>query len=122
MSESNKAFTDFVKGLTSDAQKAAKPDKCNGRIYRAAVNTFLNSRGDIVYKELFRFMKRMSCKGCEQCGYLSDDLHEELACQTFKTPADVEHGALYRLATTNIGYDYETGICDSWDIELIKIK
>jgi len=120
MTESGKAFIDFVHNMKLDTPEHRKD--CKGKVYRASVNTFVNPKGDIVHKESFRFLRRSSCGGCEKCSYLDDDLHEELACGHFEVPADVKHGALYRLATTNVGYDYETGICDSWDTELILIK
>lgn len=67
-----------------------------------------------------RLLKRKSCKGCDQCGYLRDDLHERMCDEGIILP-EIEHDALYTIKVTNVSHDYESGFVDDWDLEAVKI-
>ena len=68
-------------------------------------------------------MKRMSCKGCEQCGYLIGDLRDQMWENGLSPIVDtLEDKALYKLVVDNVSYDRESGIVDDWDIVFEKVK
>lgn len=99
------------------------PQQCNSLIFKAKVNVFLNSKNEFVYQQRMIPMKKLSCKGCNQCGFLLEELDERISNKDFSMiPENIEHGALYRLETTHISRDWETGIIDDWDLEFIKIE
>ena len=96
---------------------------CNGMIFKASINDHLANDGSVVYQLRLRPMKRLSCPGCEQCGYLADDLRETMACgcPPIIDVAKVDQGQLFRLAVTNISMDHETGYAEDWDYEFIPL-
>lgn len=103
-------------------EKKEEISKCKGRIYRAKVNHFLNKNEHYIYQERMIPMKRMSCEGCDVCGWADEHLRE---FSYFDTPLimdePIKHDQLYELIVCNLGYDWETGICDEWDLAFVKI-
>lgn len=98
-------------------------EQCNGRIYRAKLNTFINQKGEYIYQERMVPVKRLSCKGCERCGWEEENLSEFIANEVpIIMEKSIEHNALYRLECCNLNYDFETGICDDWDLSFVKIE
>ena len=89
---------------------------CKGLVYRLSINQFINKRGQIIYKETMTPLKRESCPGCEQCGWLKDALKEQIAIEDAVSFDDMEHNAKYYLTTTNESRDWETGIIDDYDL------
>lgn len=95
-------------------------NECKGLIFRGYVThyigvdyTTLNERKGL------KLLKRKSCNGCEGCGnrlemigeYLNDGLIDF---------SPVEDGKLYRIAIVNIVRDWETGIIDEWEYEIVE--
>ena len=97
-------------------------EPCKGLFFRGKNNMFVNDRNEYVYQERMTPLKRMSCKGCSQCGPLLDDLHEWIAGGQGPVINDLEHGALYRLEITNVQTDWESGYADDWDLEFVRVK
>jgi len=102
-------------------EKYNKPE-CKGQIYRCNVNMFLNSSGNYVEKVTMRHLRTKSCRGCECCGYLEDDLREFIAIGEGASirPA-IKHGELYRLQIVDVGVDWETGAADEWHIAFVLL-
>lgn len=99
---------------TADTHK-----ECNGLIFRGYSSTFYKD-GHIGQKQGVRLLKRKSCPGCEKCGWLLDEISEEIACDAIIFP-NIEHGKEYTIRVINISHDYETGHCDGYDLEIVKI-
>lgn len=97
--------------------------ECKGLVYRAKVNIFLNSKDEFVYQQRMVPMKKMSCPGCVNCGFIKEDLDERISNQDYSmVPEKIEHNALYRLDATHFSRDWESGWVDDWDLEFIKIS
>lgn len=92
---------------------------CNGKIYRCRDSHYVDKKGSIVYKTTFRLMKSLSCKGCEHCGFLDEEINETLDAGI--VVKDIIDGRLYMLQHTNISRDWETGFADDWDLELVLL-
>ena len=106
----------FTFDMVTEMQPA---EKCKGLFFRGYRSTFVNN-DHIGERQGARFLKRLSCPGCDQCGYLMDDAVEANSCGSLIIPK-IENGALYQLKITNISKDWETGYADSWDTELVKV-
>ena len=102
--------------------KSSEKETCKGRIYRGRVNAYV-SNDTYVYQEKMVFLKRLSCKGCDSCGFLIDDLQERSFEPKRYGPIikNIEDGELYELKVVNIQKDWETGYADDWDLEFVKI-
>ena len=121
MDNPHSKFNDFAMALT-EVDTLATILECKGQIYKASMSSFIGSHGDIVDKMVFRPQKRKSCPGCDQCGYLLDDMREAIACGTFIFPNNPVQGKLYMLAIINMSRDWETGIIDEWDTTLLPLE
>jgi len=96
--------------------------ECKGRIYRCRKRHFLTKRGECVYITEFVPQKRLSCPGCEKCGYIDDYLSECMSEDDGVNFDDVEDGELYSLigcSATCGSYDCEE--IDFW-LEYVKVK
>lgn len=95
-----------------------KPN-CKGRVYRCRINNYVGNNGEIVAKTSFIPLLRKSCRSeeCQFCGWQEEDVYN-----LFPLCKNPKHGAMYRLDTTNVTTDWETGIVDGWDLELVEVK
>jgi len=114
-------MTNIIFELSEGAKPKDPTKQCKGLIFRGKRNAFISGRGDYVYTERMALLKRKSCKGCERCGYMMEELEEFLSNDYLPIiPTHLENGQLYKLTVTNISKDWETGIVDDWDLEFIK--
>lgn len=102
--------------------KENKTNLCDGLLYRCRINNFINNSGVYIEKVSFVPLKRMSCKGCEQCGFLIDDLKEFLANETPPIYDNLENGAIYELVVCNVSTDWESGYVDDWELCFKKVE
>lgn len=93
---------------------------CNGDIYRASTSWFENSNGDYEYRVKFRHLKRKSCPGCKQCASIKECANEMSESIIF--PLEPKHGSLWKLSITNVSTDWESGVVDDWDVELVEYQ
>lgn len=110
--------------LSLDETNPEPKPTCNGLVFRYEKTAWIGSAGDINFKDRFRPIKSKSCTGCEECGYLQDELQERLSEYSngwdiiiCDNPID---GKLYTPSVTNISRDWETGLVDDWDIEFTE--
>jgi hypothetical protein len=107
-----------------------QPEPCKGQIYRCERTSYVGSGGDVNFKIRFRPLKRMSCPGCEFCGWVDDDLHERLNEFYYKFDPgshpiihdNCEHGKLYELKITGVSTDWESGVVDDYDLTFVEVK
>ncbi len=107
--------------LTLDLTKEEK-ETCKGLFFRVRKSSFMDSRGAICFNLHFVPLIRMSCKGCESCYYMYDDLRE----RNYDVDGgigwrdDLKNGDTVELKVTNIHRDWESGYIDDWDLEFQK--
>ena len=99
--------------LTSDDKES-----CNGIIYKADVQHCSTARG-VLFSIRLNKMKRLSCPGCKQCGFIEDDLGMVSLIWPIIGIEKAEHNKLYALVPCNESRDYESGYIDSWDLKLV---
>ena len=99
-----------------------KVARCKGLVYRCSVQEFMTEKR-LVRQIEFRLLKRRSCPGCDQCGFMLDDLRDRLDpfCSGIYWPQQPKHNGLYSPRVTNITKDWESGIVDDWDVEMVEV-
>lgn len=91
---------------------------CKGLIFRGYNKQFKTKAGFCQKIEL-RFMKRISCKGCLDCGGLMESVQMHLECDlNFLGFDKVEHDKYYTFRFINLSRDWESGLIDDYDIEI----
>jgi len=90
---------------------------CNGLIFRADVNAYVNSKGTYVCQEKMILLKRKSCLTCETCISLEELLSEGVAEGRLPIINNIKHERLYSLHVVNKTTDWETGWVDDYDLE-----
>lgn len=93
--------------------------QCKGRYFRGYVTRYKTKYG-FAEKVEVRPLQRMSCPGCEHCGWIEDDLNNglELGYLSFE---GIEDGKIYMLQSFNEHRDWETGIVDEYDLKFVEI-
>lgn len=101
-------------------------DQCPGMVFRCIHSqyAYLDQRGRVIWgdRTVMRQLKKESCEGCSNCGYLYDSLSEFVGESPTDIRPEIEHGAKYRLTVVDIHKDWETGIVDDWNLAFIKIE
>lgn len=91
-------------------------EPCKGQLYRCRINNHVH--GDrITFQTTFTLLRRRSCKGCDKCGWVEDDLREMMPL----FPKNPQDGAVYAISIANAQRDWESGWIDSWDLVLEKV-
>lgn len=98
-----------------------KENACKGQIFKADVSFYRTSRGFAETTKL-NLMKRMSCPGCEYCGWVFEEISKIGYGYDFTIPNEIEHGKFYTLVMTNPNRDWETGVVDDWDVEVVEFE
>lgn len=84
--------------LTFEDNSVEPAKACKGLFYRAQIAMFKTDRG---FAQSWRLnkLKRMSCRGCEKCGPLEDDLQEFLSMEEFPElpKGGLVNGSVYTL-------------------------
>ena len=69
---------------------------CKGHVYRARVSTYIGKRGELVDIRKLIPLKRLSCSGCEICGWIDDDL-SKMGVESISNFDEIEDGKRYEL-------------------------
>lgn len=87
----------------------SKKEPCKGRFYRYTQSAYRANDGSVQTKETFKLLKRDSCKGCEKCGWIEEDIAEVISWEEGIPVYDTfQHGDTAYWFTD--GYrDYEYG-------------
>ena len=94
---------------------------CKGKIYRANVSHCRTERG-VLFSVRLNELKRLSCPGCKVCGLLDEALGDIDNDWHLIGIEHAEHGKLYKIEIRDRGVDWETGICEDWDLELVEVE
>ena len=98
------------------------PEKsCKGRIFRYRTNMCLSSAGVAVLKHEFSPMHKLSCGGCNDCGWVDDSLDEDIFAEKFPIMEDLNSGDLCKITIVNASTDWETGTVDDYDLKFKKL-
>ena len=111
--------------LTEIVEKKSESKKvCKGLFFRANCNTYFQyNKGTITRKVTLKLLKRLSCKGCEKCGWMLAGDFSEISEDYSNVIFDhVKNGKIYTPVVVNISKDWETGYCDDYDIEMQEVK
>jgi hypothetical protein len=92
---------------------------CAGLYFRGKVNNYM-SNGKYVYQESMSLLKRISCNGCDECGWILDDIKESTGNGKPPIINAIKDGEVYRVIVTNESNDWETGIIDDYDLEFVE--
>ncbi|MFA5355284.1 MAG: hypothetical protein WC302_00900 [Candidatus Paceibacterota bacterium] len=99
--------------------KLAEEKICQGIFFRGSVSKYYSGL-KIAYHQELKLLKRKSCSGCPECAWIWDDL--AMSMDNFIWPKVIKHGALYSIRITNKHRDWESGIVDDYDIEILEVK
>ena len=109
-------------GLTFEIKPAEEPSDpkvdCKGLLFRVRESRYRAAGDTIAFRREYRFLKKKSCPGCNQCGYLWDDLAE----RNYEVIDGGNDGDIVQLRVTNISTDWETGYADDWDLGMFPQK
>lgn len=94
--------------------------QCKGLIFRCTVNTFVNAKGEYIHQERMIPMKRLSCPGCENCGFIRDNFREYTE-ENLVGVDKIEHGRLYRLRIIEGPPNWKTGVPDDFEMEFLML-
>ena len=97
---------------------------CKGLVFRGFHSMFVAGDMTIQRKEGIRLLKRKSCQGCPECEFnywMMDNIREEVSMGSLIMP-EIHHGELYTVRVINETRDWETGIVDSWETEVILME
>ena len=111
--------------LHLDKQAQQKEPECRGQIYRYTESQWISDRGDWHHTERMVHQKRLSCPGCQHCGWVTDSLGEDCTSSGGYVPridASRFPGNYFRISTENLGHDPETGCLDQWDVWFQSIR
>lgn len=119
------ALFSSVEKVVREAMKEVVP--CKGKIFRCNKSMYTyNDRGTIIWGEkvVMRELKKKSCPGCENCGYFDDDLSDMTndGGDLVSIRPEIEHNALYKLEVVDVTIDYESGLCDGYELAFIKVE
>jgi hypothetical protein len=101
------------------ADAPAKVSQCKGLLFRVRESRFMSaSSGAIVHKREYVPLKRKSCQGCGECGWIVDDLRE----REFVVIDGGKDGDIVSIHIANICRDWETGYIDDCDLKFSVVK
>jgi len=114
----NEISTSLILPLNKEQEQYSKVT-CKGLFFRGHSNLFY-TKNKVRLNQSVTLLKRMSCPGCEKCGWMLEDLAEIISCENLIFP-DIAEGGLYTLIVSNISTDWETGLVDSYALEFKEI-
>lgn len=107
--------------LTLEAD-APTSNQCKGRYYRYLETAFIGKGGRVVSQQELRPLKKISCPGCEHCGWEQGDLQEGVANEGgayLEFVPELKSGDIARLVFVEDGRDWESGHLDDWHLKVV---
>lgn len=111
-------------GILSKFKHKVHKDPCKGQVFKAQVRRFQRtSQSFVICQQVSLILqKRLSCPGCEHCGWTEDTLLECMYCDTPMNFDELVDGKYYRTTFTNVSTDWETGYVDDFDIAFVEVN
>lgn len=100
-----------------------KEDPCKGVFFRYTENNYAYG-GKIVLSCQIKMLKSKSCRGCDKCGWLLDDINEGVAnfgADHLELPPDLKHGDVVELVFVVDSTDWESGYVDDSHLKVVKV-
>ncbi len=94
-------------------------NKCKGLFFRGKINSYYIEGKKIVQAFEINLLKKMSCKGCDQC-YGFWDYYNTCGTEDIDI-TEIKHGKIYSPKFIADIHDWETNIVDEWHYELEEI-
>ena len=69
-------------------------NQCKGLFWRGRVSSYLSDHQSIEVRKSLKLLKRKSCSGCSQCGYIWEYLQEDLSYVTVDYIPNIKNGKL----------------------------
>ncbi len=75
-----------------------EPEECIGLLWRGKVSTWVKD-GTINSRTTLTLLKKRSCPGCSECGWIEEFLQEDIALMDKEDTilSSIEHNKLYRI-------------------------
>lgn len=108
----------MVKTKKEQVNTESETTECKG-LYFKCQNCYFESKGSFCQSVKFVPLKRQSCKGCEKCSPLLEDLKEQK--YNFQCEEPPIHGSVYKLSMINEVYVTDD-IIDGWDTTFVLVK
>lgn len=126
MMELSKSFGGLViKAVEADALGITEKDQqeCKGLTFRGHTSQFFDYKDRrIEKKQRIRLLKKESCPGCPMCSWFLDDMGDMISTDGLIWPEEIEDGKLYTIRVTNEHRDWESGIVDDYQFEIVEKK
>lgn len=95
-------------------------EQCKGLVFRGYKSMFWTGE-KLEERKGLRFLKRKSCKGCQFCSYILDNMNENISGEMINLD-NIEDRKLYTIYYGNFSRNWESGIVDDWDVIIEEIK
>lgn len=122
---SGKQMSDrFVLDLAKCFEVEEEPTACPGVYFRYTENNYVTNGGTkFVVQKQISLLKKISCTGCDECGWMLDDavngMHDRGDAH-FEFDDRLRHGDIVTLEFVVDGRDWEMGYVDDSHLKVIK--
>ncbi len=99
-------------------------EPCPGVYFRYTENNYVTNNGTkFVVQKQISLLKKISCTGCDECGWMLDDAvmgMQEIGEAHFEFDAKLRHGDIVTLEFVVDGRDWEMGYVDESHLKVVK--
>ena len=119
----NKFCLDLLNCFNVEAGIEEK-EPCPGVYFRYTENNYVTNGGTkFVIQKQISLLKKMSCTGCDECGWMLDDAvmgMQEVGEAHFEFDDKLRHGDIVTLEFVVDGRDWEMGYVDDSHLKVVK--
>ena len=123
MQLSNRFLLDLEKCFGVDETKADK-QPCPGLYFRYTENNYVTNNGTkFVVQKQISLLKKISCTGCDECGWVLDDARDGMYDRGdahFEFDNSLRHGDIVTLEFVVDSRDWEMGYVDDSHLKVVK--
>lgn len=97
--------------------------ECKGLFFRCSVSMCTTSHKGVLERRELRLLKRKSCKGCCDCEWIMEFLHEEIwGGEPDSLLCGLRDGAIYQLKIHTYPGPYEYPLEYDYEYEFVEVK
>ena len=111
----------FQLDMSDGAFEEIEHSPCKGLYYRGYFSSYVDSHGTLTFTTRFRFLSRMSCKGCYDCDFLYEYIEEDIKNGVLVFPGTFRNGQLFKIRISGGGRNY-FGEVEDIELSLIEVK
>lgn len=98
-----------------------KKEECKGLFFRGTVNIFATAEYVREVRQV-KLLKRRSCKGCETCSWMMDEVQEDVNSGSFERYlSNIKDGKIYTIHVS-CSQDWESGNWEIDEMEFVEHK